>query len=99
MDLQIIFKRSMMRSLIVLCMLFIGLNVNAQDISHAAHHPSEKTEWEKLKNNINISFASSDMRFDKERVPHLTETDKWKTVSWKGERIHTQVLIWTNIDI
>src|SRR5688500_4580137 len=89
----------MMRSLIVLCTLFTGLNTNAQDISHEVFPPSEKIAWDKLENNINVSFASSDMRFDKKHVPQLSGTDEWKTVSWKGEKIHSQILIWTNKNI
>ncbi len=51
--------------------------------------------WAEVKNNINVSFASDNFRYPKERVPAGLAQKTWEVTAWKGERVHTQLLVWT----
>src|SRR5688500_1410713 len=89
----------MNRSLFVLGILFTCSLLNAQNIVQVSSQKKHGTGWENLRKDINVSFASSDVRFDQQSVPRITQTDQWKTTAWRGERVHSQVLIWTNVTI
>jgi hypothetical protein len=53
--------------------------------------------WRQLNSPVTISFASADMRFKKSDVPLLDSVrSEWRTVAWKGEKVHTQLLLWTS---
>lgn len=46
-----------------------------------------------------ISFASSNVRYDKDQQP-ISKTQKEMVMSaWKGERVNTQILVWPNSGI
>jgi hypothetical protein len=89
----------MNRSLFVLAILFTCSLLNAQNIVQVSSQNKYGTEWENLRKDVNVSFASSDVRFDQQNVPRITQRDQWKATAWRGERIHCQVLIWTNVTI
>ncbi|HEC44480.1 MAG TPA: DUF4091 domain-containing protein [Bacteroides sp.] len=48
---------------------------------------------------VNVSFASDNIRYAKEKVPLSSVQDLWEAKAWKGERVHTQILVWTGKDI
>lgn len=53
-------------------------------------------EWKKLKEDVNISFATKDIRYSKNKVPSLKAmVQDWKAEAWKGEKVNTQFLIWS----
>ena len=52
--------------------------------------------WQALKPGTYISFASPDIRYAKNTAPTIYVVgDEWQTKAWKGEKIHTQLLIYT----
>ena len=53
-------------------------------------------EWKKLQQPVMVSFASSNTRYDKEKVPIKHVLQSSSTTAWKGEKVHTQLLVWTN---
>jgi hypothetical protein len=55
-------------------------------------------EWSKVTSDINVSFADDNIRYPKERVP-LVSSEDWNTTAWKGEKVHTQILVWTKKEI
>jgi len=61
--------------------------------------PDQGQEWLKLEENIFASFASTNERYQKGRIPEITYLSSWSTRAWKGEKVHTQVLVWTKTDI
>lgn len=65
-----------------------------QKISPPAN--ASASAWEKLKNPVNVSFVSSDIRFAPEQVPQVRSQNQWQAVAWKGEKIHNQLLAWAN---
>lgn len=53
-------------------------------------------EWKTLQQPVMVSFASSNTRYAKEKVPFKNVQQSWSTTAWKGEKVHTQLLVWTN---
>jgi hypothetical protein len=95
---------------VILLLLFGGL-AYSQDVSFSK--PGKKyyrempdpavtdnQAWAELKKNINVSFADDNIRYPREKVPAGLKQKKWDVTAWKGERVHTQLLVWTkqNID-
>ncbi|MBF9252695.1 DUF4091 domain-containing protein [Pontibacter sp. 172403-2] len=55
-----------------------------------------RTVWQ---NPVQVSFASSNIRFAQDQVPQGPQQDKWNAVAWKGEEVQTQLLVWTDKNI
>lgn len=55
-------------------------------------------EWAKVTSDLQVSFADDNIRYPKEQVPEIF-SDEWIATAWKGEKIHTQILVWTKKDI
>ncbi|MBI5008670.1 MAG: DUF4091 domain-containing protein, partial [Bacteroidia bacterium] len=55
-------------------------------------------EWTLVNSDINVSFADDNIRYPKEQVPKVS-SGEWVTTAWKGEKVHTQLLVWTKKDI
>ncbi|HET6558185.1 MAG TPA: glycoside hydrolase domain-containing protein [Prolixibacteraceae bacterium] len=58
-------------------------------------NPAIDADWLKVNEQVNVSFASSNTRFAKHSVPGISVTSTHHMTGWKGEKIHTQVLIWS----
>ncbi|MGE5419045.1 MAG: hypothetical protein ACM3UT_02620, partial [Chloroflexota bacterium] len=56
-------------------------------------------EWAAVKQDVNVSFASDNIRYAKEKVPVESLSGSLTLQAWKGEKIHTQILIWTKSDL
>lgn len=56
-------------------------------------------EWAKVKNKVNVNYASDNIRYPKEKVPEISPDLNWEVTAWKGEKIHTQILVWTKKDL
>ncbi|GAA3611493.1 DUF4091 domain-containing protein [Flavivirga amylovorans] len=48
---------------------------------------------------INGSFESKFKRYQKNEMFSGTTTHNWAPVAWQGERIHTQIVLWSDTDI
>ncbi|WP_222536836.1 DUF4091 domain-containing protein [Pedobacter polysacchareus] len=94
-----------MKQLFFICLSFLCLNIKAQDASLALQkkpliNPQVlKAEWAKVPNGLNVSFASSNVRFARELPAKVTLEKAWGAKAWKGEKIHTQILVWANKDL
>lgn len=54
------------------------------------------TSWKSLKAGTYIRFASPDVRYEKSAVPTAQlSTTGWQSKAWKGEKVHTQLVLWT----
>lgn len=82
----------------------------AQDRSHSRQgdqnyeelpdpHPGTDAEWSGTGKKVNVSFADGNVRYPKKKVPVISRQMTWNTVAWKGEKIHTQILVWATTDI
>jgi hypothetical protein len=52
--------------------------------------PAKKTNG-----GIYVSFVSPDVKFKKDTVPVIPVKTSWNTRAWKGEKVHTKLLLWT----
>lgn len=98
-----------MKTLILISIILCSTPLLAQDMSYSrpghdlywelpnpARTPAE--EWSKVTSEVNVSFASDNVRYPKERVPSVAS--KEVTIkAWKGEKIHTQILVWAKSTI
>ncbi|PKV62949.1 DUF4091 domain-containing protein [Pontibacter ramchanderi] len=58
----------------------------------------QQVAWESLKEPVNVSFAPSDTRYAQNQVP-VAMQKSWEATAWKGEKVHTQLLVWAKREI
>jgi len=57
-------------------------------------HPVNMSSWSDLPANILVGFGNTDLRYTKTSAPDPGDVKaQWFATAWKGERIHTQLLI------
>jgi len=61
--------------------------------------PQAAESWAKMTSNTEVSFASSNQRYAKDVMPQLQLQKTWTSAAWRGEKVHTQILVWTKQDI
>lgn len=94
-----------MKNLLFLFLCLLYLKVDAQDVSLALQKKPLINEqiltqqWAKVPQGVNVSFASSNIHYAQELPPQLDLQSNWETKAWKGEKVHTQVLVWTNQEV
>ncbi|SFD13104.1 protein of unknown function [Chitinophaga sp. CF118] len=56
-----------------------------------------KSSWDAVTGpDLHARFASADIRYEKGSVPDAGSLQsEWQVKAWKGEQVHTQLLIWT----
>jgi len=97
-------------TLVFLAVIMNSILVNSQDLSYSKpgrtfysemKNPAKTdiAEWNKLENVVNVSFASDNIKYPKEKVPFSEPTKRWDGTAWKGEKIHTQILVFTKRNI
>jgi len=59
----------------------------------------QQEEWKALKSEVSVSFANSNIRYPQNNVPKISFQKQWSVMAWKGEKVHTQLLVWTKKDI
>lgn len=64
-----------------------------------AQTQARQQAWGSLKNKVNVSFASSDVRYAQEQVPQVSPQKQWQTTAWKGEKVQAQLLVWADKNI
>lgn len=77
-----------MKNILLLFIPFVGMTTKAQN----------KVQT-KQQSSAYVSFASSNARFAKDVKPTISPINTWETTAWKGEKIHTQILVWADKDI
>jgi Domain of unknown function (DUF4091) len=91
-------------------LLLSACHTKAQDLSYSKIGNSYFRElenpvqtnlesWSKLSQQVYVSFADDQVRYAKEKVPLVKIKQQWKSYGWRGERIHTQILVWAKVDI
>lgn len=63
--------------------------------------PSAKAgeSWTKMSASVAVSFASSNIRYAKDIVPEAALQKSWDAIAWRGEKVHTQLLVWAKLNI
>ncbi|MCF3107793.1 DUF4091 domain-containing protein [Niabella sp. CC-SYL272] len=90
-----------MRYLLTTVLLSTFSMLSAQDVSLALQKapPTTTTEkntgWQVLKGGTRVGFLNSNKRYPQDRVPEGTPKSMETLVAWKGERVHTQLGVWS----
>lgn len=86
-------------SVVWLTALMFCKTVNAQlskDYVEAPDpHPDEKADWQSVSKGVQSSFANPLIKFAKGAIPILQPQLSWNATGWKGERIFTQIILWS----
>lgn len=56
-------------------------------------------KWNALTSNLNVSFATTDKRFPRELPAEVEQSKLWDVVAWKGEKVHTQIVLSSKVDL
>ncbi len=90
--------------------LFTGCSSSTKDLSYSRPGQMYYEElpnpvmpdteaWSPMKGKVSVSFASDNVRYPKEEIPAIPMRTTWEMQAWKGEEVHTQLLVWTGKDI
>ncbi|RYE13296.1 MAG: hypothetical protein EOP45_21410, partial [Sphingobacteriaceae bacterium] len=94
----------MKKLLLIVCSLLTHVAI-AQDVSLALQKKPDisplqvTSQWSKVGKNTTVSFATSSKRFAQELPPDIKENDMWTASAWKGEKVHTQILLWSKANL
>ncbi|MCC6289821.1 MAG: DUF4091 domain-containing protein [Chitinophagaceae bacterium] len=96
-----------MKKILTICTICMYTATLAQgsagtdDVFTESFIPSAKASesWAKMSNVTSVSFASSNLRYAKDIMPAASLQKTWTATAWKGEKVHTQILVWTKEDI
>ena len=57
--------------------------------------PDTLADWSTVSKKLNVSFASIDVRYARSSVPVEDIITGWRGSGWRGERISSQVVLWS----
>jgi len=91
-----------MRVPITLFLLLLSCGVFAQPINLVSYRelsdpkPADKASWSAVKAGHYFSFTTADVRHEKHAAPNPALVQAgWNANAWKGEKVHTQALLWS----
>ncbi len=59
-------------------------------------HRAADLKWTNDSENMHVSFVSTDLKFPKSEEPRIIEPQLLdKLVGWRGEKVHTEILVWS----
>ena len=61
--------------------------------------PDTLADWSKVSKKLNVSFGSIDIRYAKSSIPAIEKTTSWTGSGWRGERVSSQLVLWSAADI
>ncbi len=69
----------------------------AGSVFHEPADPDTLTSvfWQKVPGRIHAAFGSINIRYRKSRPPEDGLSLRWEGTGWRGERVHTQVVLWS----
>ncbi|WP_455658817.1 glycoside hydrolase domain-containing protein [Phocaeicola faecalis] len=91
----------------IIALLFITANGFAQhempsaltdyeELVDTKPHDSKETWNNKMSAPVQLSWGSTDIRYNKFNIPDIKKKALLSLTAWKGERIHAQAVLWTN---
>ncbi len=89
-----------MKKLFFIPVLIFCVCSNAQDISLALQKKPvfdavvQGVQWGSMKNNVQVSFANSNTRYAQDIFPEINQQNNFTLTAWKGEKVHTQIIVW-----
>lgn len=86
----------------LLASLFVAFQTLAQPVQLVRYQelpdpkPVDKASWAAGQPGSYVRFASADVRYKKHSAPNAASLPAtWTAKAWKGEKVHTQVLVWS----
>jgi hypothetical protein len=88
------------RTLFCITLLLVS-SAEAGPPRHADYEPgnparlteTELAAWAAIEPPVQIGFGSVDRRYDHHLPPHGLSAGPWRVAAWRGERVHTQVVV------
>ena len=81
-----------MKKIILILSFFVAVFAHAQE-----------TAFNQLNSVVNVSFASSTIRFAREHGPafnqQVKQQNEWTPEAWRGEKVSIQIVVWSSGDI
>ena len=62
---------------------------------YALDAPVNPKVWSDQKSGLHVSFVSTDRAWFRTEAPDQKETVLWEATGWRGERLNTEILIWS----
>ena len=62
---------------------------------YALDEPVNAQAWAEQRGGLHVSFVSTDRAWFRAEAPQVKETDTWNAAGWKGERLNTELLVWS----
>jgi len=94
-----------MRFYIIACFVFLFLSTCTKptrfDIGFKEPEnpePVNEKNWDLISGDLQTSFASIDTSYARDMPPALSNKNSWTGTGWKGEKIHTKILLWSSQD-
>lgn len=90
---------------LILLLSFISTSLAAQNICNPNDDYTELTDtkpydskevWDNQKSPVQLQWGSTDIRYHKRNVPVILSGKKITVKAWKGERVNTQAVLWSN---
>lgn len=94
-----------MKYFLSLYLIFLGCHGMTQDVSLELQKQARVNEaehaaaWNKLTQTSVVSFAPGGIRFSHELPPAVIQNDTWEIIAWKNEKVHTQIVVGSKINI
>ena len=58
-------------------------------------HADKNAKWDQIPKGLHASFANPLLKFAKGAIPILPTQEIWNVQGWKGERVFTQIILWS----
>ena len=94
----------------VLAIVFISLMANCQEqqndfkVSQTYEEPEDPSpdsasNWSQVPKGLQATVTSTNIRFVKSSIPKVNQNASWSGEAWKGERISSQLVLWSSDSI
>ena len=57
--------------------------------------PIDENSWLNEKRGLNVGFGSGEKLYFRTEVPEIKAGNSWQATGWKGERLNTQIVVWS----
>jgi len=61
--------------------------------------PELSSNWSEIPDGLQASIASTNIRFVKSVLPNDSQSSSWSSSAWRGERVSTQLVLWSKDSI
>ncbi|MGO8749946.1 MAG: glycoside hydrolase domain-containing protein [Thermoguttaceae bacterium] len=77
------------------------VEIEGRDIPDAILQEEDAREaaWKKVKPGLHAVFGSVDLRYARGEVPHADARRSWSATAWRGERLSTQLVLWSRSEV